>query len=142
MKKSIFMMIAFMLTTSMSMMADDDRVITFEQLPATAKAQLKQYFANKVVLVATADFDDYKVIYQSGEKVEFDKRGNWKDLECMTSGVPLGFIPKQIKAHVNATFPNAAIIKIDRDHRGYEVKLSNGLELEYNKYFQVVDFDD
>ena len=117
-------------------------LITFEQLPAPAKAQLKKHFANKVVLIATADFDDYKVMYQSGEKVEFDRRGNWKDLECMTSAVPSALIPAQIKAHVKSTFPDAAIIKIDRDYRGYEVKLSNGLELEFNKYFQLIDIDD
>ena len=48
-------------------------------------------------------------------------------------------IPEQIKAHVNATIPDAVITKIDRDRRGYEVKLSNGLEMEYNKKFKVVD---
>ena len=45
-------------------------------------------------------------------------------------------------AHVKATFPDAIIIKLDRDRRGYEVKLSNGLEIEYNKKFQVVDIGD
>ena len=133
MKKNFLMMLALMLTTSLTMMADNDRVINFEQLPAPAQALLKQSFGDKVVLIATADFDDYKVMYQSGEKVEFDKRGNWKDLDCMTSAVPAALIPDLIKAHVKATFPGAVITKIDRNRRGYEVKLSNGLEMEYNK---------
>lgn len=142
MKKKIFMMLAFMLTMSLSMMADNDRVITFEQLPAPAQTLLKQNFADKKVLIATADFDDFKVMYQSGEKVEFDKKGNWKDLDCKTSAVPADLIPEQIKAHIKASFQDAVIIKIDRDRRGYEVKLSNGLEMEYNKKFQVVDIGD
>ena len=45
-------------------------------------------------------------------------------------------------AHVKATFPGTTIIKLDRDRRGYDVKLNNGIELEYNKNFQVVDVDD
>ena len=70
MKKNFLMMLALMLTTSLTMMADNDRVINFDDL---------------------------------------------------------------IKAHVKATFPGAVITKIDRNRRGYEVKLSNGLEMEYNK---------
>lgn len=139
MKKMFFMMLAFMLTMSMSMMADNDRVITIKQLPAPAQTLLKQHFADKTVLIATVDFNDYKVMYQSGEKVEFDKKGNWKDLDCKTSAVPTNLIPEQIKAHVKATFPDAIIVKLDRDRRGYEVRLSNGLEMEFNKRFQVVE---
>ena len=48
-------MLALMLTTSLTMMADNDRVINFEQLPAPAQALLKQSFGDKVVLIATAE---------------------------------------------------------------------------------------
>ena len=142
MKKYLLMLVAFVLTMSMPMMADNDKVITFDQLPQTAQKLLKTNFADKVPLVITVDWDDYKVMYQSGEKVEFDKKGNWKELDCKTSAVPTALIPEQIKAHVKATFPGTTIIKLDRDRRGYDVKLNNGLELEYNKQFQVVDIDD
>lgn len=142
MKKKIVMMLAFVLTMCMPIMADNDRVITFDQLPVQAQTLLKQHFADKVIMIVTVDYDDYTVMYQSGEKVEFDKRGNWKDFNCKTSAVPTALIPAQIKAHVNATFPGTTIIKLDRDRRGYDVKLNNGLELEYNKNFQVVEIDD
>ena len=49
MKKNFLMMLALMLTTSLTMMADNDRVINFEQLPAQAQALLKQSFGDKVV---------------------------------------------------------------------------------------------
>ena len=81
-------------------------------------------------------------MYQSGEKVEFDKKGNWKDIECKGSQVPANLIPAEITASVNAKFPGATITEIDRDRRGYSVKLSNGLELEFNKKFQIVELDD
>ena len=142
MKKSLFILMAFVLTMCMPVMADNDRVITFDQLPAPAQELLKKHFAEKVPLIITVDWDDYKVIYQSGEKVEFDKKGNWKDLDCKVSRVPVALIPEQIKANVKTTFPGAIIIKLDRDRRGYDVKLNNGMELEYNKKFQVVDIDD
>ncbi len=142
MKKALFILIALVLTISLPLQADNDQVITFDQLPATAQAMLKTHFEKKIPLVITSDWDDYKVMYQSGEKVEFDKKGNWRDIECKTSLVPVELIPEQIKANVNATFPGASITEIDRDRRGYSVKLNNGMELEYNKNFQMIEIDD
>ena len=137
----MFILLAFVLTLSLPMMADDDRVITFEQLPAQAQTMLKKYFAEKVPLVVTVDMDDYTVMYQSGEKVEFDKKGNWREINCKTSAVPTALIPEQIKAVVRQTYPGATIIKIDRDRRGYDIKLNNGLDIEFNRNFQVVEID-
>ena len=95
MKKRIVMMLTFALMMCMSVMADNDRVITFDQLPAPAQTLLKQHFADKVVMIVTVDYDDYTVMYQSGEKVEFDKKGNWKDIDCKRSAVPTALIPEQ-----------------------------------------------
>ena len=144
MKKSIFFVLALVMSICLplTLMADNDQVITFDRLPATAQTMLKQNFSDKVPLVITADCDDYKVMYTNGDKVEFDKKGNWRDIECKTSQVPAALIPAQITANVNATFPGAAITEIDQDRRGYSVKLSNGLELEYNRNFQIVELDD
>lgn len=137
----MFILLAFVLTLSLPVMADDDRVITFEQLPAQAQTMLKKYFADRVPLVVTVDMDEYTVLYQSGEKVEFDKKGNWREINCKTSAVPTALIPEQIKAVVNQTYPGATIIKIDRDRRGYDIKLNNGLDIEFNRNFQVVEID-
>ena len=142
MKKSLFILLAFVMAMCLPVMAESDRVITFDQLPAPAQTMLKKYFADKMPLIITVDWDDYKVKYQSGEKVEFDKKGNWKDLDCKVSAVPTALIPEQIKTNVKATFPAATIIKLDRDRRGYDVKLNNGMEIEFDKNFRVVDLDD
>lgn len=142
MKKNMFILLAFVLTMCLPVMADNDRVITFDQLPAQAQALLKKHFADKVPLIVTVDWDDYKVVYQSGEKVEFNKKGEWKEFDCKVSNVPTELIPEPIKTNVKTTFPGAIIIKLSRDRRGYEAKLNNGLELEYNKKFQIVDIDD
>ena len=120
----------------------DDRVITFQQMPQAAQTFLKQHFAKKVPLVVTMDWDDYTIIYETGEKVEFDKQGNWKEVDCRTSRVPSALIPEQIQSNIKMSFPAASIIKIDRNRRGYEVKLNNGIEVEFNRNFQVIDIDD
>ena len=141
MKKYLFVMMA-VLALGFTAKADHDQVITFNQLPQTAKDLLKQHFADKVPLIVTMDWDDYTVVYETGEKVEFDKQGKWKEFECRTSQVPSALIPEQIKAHIRATFPGTTIIDLDRNRRGYEIKLNNGLEVEYDRNFRVVDIDD
>ena len=141
MKKILLAFIA-LLAIRFSAKADHDQIITFNQLPAQAQTLLKEHFANKVPLIVTMDWDDYTIVYDSGEKVEFDKQGNWKEFDCKTSQVPVALIPEQIKAHIRATFPGTTIIDLDRNRRGYEVKLNNGLEIEYNRQFQVIDIDD
>ena len=47
-----------------------------------------------------------------------------------------------VKAGVKKSFPEAAIIKIERDRRGYEVRLNNGFEVEFDTDFNVIDIDD
>jgi hypothetical protein len=131
-----------MMAISLNAKADHDQAITFDQMPEAAQAFLKQHFANKVPLVVTVDWDDYTIRYESGEKIEFDKQGNWKEIDCRATLVPVELIPEEIKANINATFPNAIILKLDRNRRGYEVKLNNGLEVEYSPSFQVIDIDD
>jgi hypothetical protein len=142
MKKMMFILLAFVMTMSLPVMSDNDRVITFDQLPAQAQVMLKQHFGDKVPLVITTDRNDFNVMYQSGEKVEFDKKGKWREIDCKRSSVPDALIPEQIKAAVKKNYPGTTIQKIDRDRRGYDVKLNNGLDLEFNKKFQVVEIDD
>ncbi|MBQ9466669.1 MAG: PepSY-like domain-containing protein [Muribaculaceae bacterium] len=141
MKKYLLMLVALVAIVFVAR-ADRDQVITFKQLPAAAQALHKQHFADKVPLVVTVDWDDYTVIYESGEKVEFDKQGEWKEVDCRVSAVPSALVPAQIKQHVKATFPGTQIIAIERARRGWEVKLNNGLDIEYGPTFKVIDIDD
>lgn len=131
-----------MFAMSFNAKADHDQVISFNEMPQAAQALLKQYFADKVPLVVTVDWDDYTIVYDSGEKLEFDKEGNWKEINCRTSSVPTELIPEQIKTNIQSTFPGTIILKLDRNRRGYEVKLNNGLEVEFDPTFQVIDIDD
>ena len=137
-----FLLMAVVMAMSLNVMADDDdRVITYQQLPQAAQTFLKQHFAKKVPLVVTADWDDYTIVYESGEKVEFDKKGNWKEITCRTSKVPTDVVPQQIKSYLQKNYPGKSVVKLDRHRSVYEVKLSNGMEIEFNRNFQVIDVD-
>ena len=141
-KIKFFLLMAMVMTMSLTMSADDDdRVITYDQLPQAAQTFLKQHFAKKVPLVVTADWDDFTIRYESGEKIEFDRSGNWKDIECYNSKVPNETVPDQISSYITQNYPGKSIIKLERHRSVYEVKLNNGMEIEFNRNFQVIDVD-
>ena len=140
-----FLLMAMVMTMSLTMSADDDdRVITFSQLPEAAQTFLKAHFGTKVPLLVTADWDDYTIRYESGEKIEFNRSGDWKDIECYNSKVPTEAVPAQISTYISQNYPGKSIIKLERHRSVYEVKLNNGLEVEFNRNFQLigVDYDD
>ena len=140
-----FLLMAMVMTMSLTMSADDDdRVITFDQLPQAAQTFLKTHFATRVPLLVTADWDDYTIRYESGEKIEFNRSGDWKDIECYNSKVPNEAVPAQISSYITQNYPGKSIIKLERHRSVYEVKLNNGMEVEFNRNFQVIgmDYDD
>ena len=73
--------------------------------------------------------------------MEFDKKGNWKEIVCRTSKVPSDVVPQQIKTYLQKNYPGKSIVKLDRHRSVYEVKLNNGMEIEFNRNFQVIDVD-
>lgn len=127
---------------SLTMSADDDdRVITYEQLPQAAQSFLKQHFSKNVPLIVTADWDDFTIVYETGERIEFNRNGDWKDIECHSSKVPEALVPQQILNYLSAQYPGKFVVKLERRRMGYEVRISNGMEIEFNRNFQAIDVD-
>ena len=77
--------------------ADNDKPITVEQLPAVAQQFVKKHFASEKVAFAKEDselFDtSYEVMFANGDKVEFNKKGEWTDIKCKHSQVPAAVVP-------------------------------------------------
>lgn len=128
------------------MVSADDRPSRYENLPAKAKTFIEQNFPEaKVALVTVEDeaWDaQYDVIFTDGNKLEFDKAGEWKEVDCKYTRVPENVLPKRIREHVKANHPDSYVIKIERGWRKYEVKLDNRMELEFDKNGKFMRFDD
>ena len=84
----------------------------------------------------------YEVVFTSSAKIEFYKNGDWKEIDCKYSTVPAAIVPAQIASYVKQNWPEASIVKIDRDKRDYEVKLTNRLELTFDLNFNLIEIDD
>ncbi len=126
--------------------ADDKRPITAEQLPARSQTFLKKHFGDKRILLVTLEREylktTYEVRYADGTGVEFRKDGEWKEVDCRLDTVPAAIVPKPIADFVAAHYPDSHICKVERDRKGYEVKLSNRLELVFDPKFRLMEVDD
>ena len=86
-------------------------------------------------------YKSYEVIFTNGDKVEFDNKSNWEEVNCKYSSVPTAIIPAAIQKYVATNYPDAKILKIERDKKDYEVKLSNRTELKFDLKFNLIDID-
>ncbi|MBR2154968.1 MAG: PepSY-like domain-containing protein [Bacteroidaceae bacterium] len=121
----------------------DDVPIPVEQLPAAAKAFVQKTFPGKKIIYAEKDYGKYEARLDDGTEIDFDKKGNWDKVDCHMTAVPAAIIPTAIQQYVTATFPGQIITKIDKERRyGYEIELSNDIELKFNKNGMIIGMDD
>ena len=147
--KRIFriLMIAICCMVSCNMVANagNDKPISVNALPAKAQTLLSQYFKGQKVMLATIESGvvsrSYDVVLQNGTKLKFDKKGNLTEIDCKQGIVPVQLIPQAIKNYLKDNYAGQSVKKIEMNKKEYEVELTNGLDLTFNKHFQLIDID-
>ena len=143
--KKIFLALACVFTLVTNACADNYQPIERTQLPEKAQAFLSTYFPEAKVSLVRKEIDvlelNYDVIFTDGSKVEFDRKGNWTEVDCLAQPLPAGIVPDGINKVITTHYPEAQATKIERDHREVEVKLTNRVELTFNKHLQLIDID-
>ena len=147
--KRIFriLMIAICCMVSCNMVANagNDKPISVNALPAKAQTLLNNHFNGQKVMLATIESGvvsrSYDVVLQNGTKLEFDKKGNLTEIDCKQGIVPALLIPQAIKNYLKDNYAEQSVKKIEINKKEYEVELTNGLDLTFNKHFQLIDID-
>ena len=113
-------------------------------------AFVKTYFPDTEVIANIKDGLDCDVTLSDYTQIGFD--GNlfgkleWDDVDCshssLSTTVPAALVPVEIANYVTRIHGSQTITKISKDRRGWDIKLSNGIEIEFDKRFNVIDFDD
>ncbi|WP_337967153.1 PepSY-like domain-containing protein [uncultured Flavobacterium sp.] len=120
-------------------------VIKKEALPANAQTFLKTHFGSKKPSYILEDKEilstEYKVQFDNKTEIEFDKKGNWKEVDAKDNKMPSSIIPKKIASYIKANFRKEKITKIELGSSGYETKLTNGLELKFNLKGDFIKID-
>ena len=146
MKKILVIILAVFSLGVVTVKADNDRVITKDALPAKAQQFVNAHFANVKISYIKEDRDffdrNYELVFADGSKIEFARNGEWVDVDCRYNSVPQAIVPDAIKAYVKSNFPDVKIIEIERKRANHEVKLSNKLELVFDKNLKIKGIDD
>lgn len=124
----------------------EDKPVDFKKLPVAAQTFVNANYSGVAVLYTTKDDDvilpDYTVMLQNGVKLQFSNGGELEGIKVREGSVPAGIVPVQIEEYVKAAYPGVVIKEYDVDKNSHEVKLSNRLEIKFNRNFQVVEIDD
>lgn len=135
-----------MLVMSVTVWAGNDKPIQISEMPKVAQQFIQKHFANQTVAVAKVETEfmdkNYDVIFTNGDKVEFNKKGQWTNVDCKHTQVPVEVVPVAIQKYVSQHYPDAKVVKIEvTDRKGYEVDLNNGFDIEFDKKMNVIEID-
>lgn len=125
-----------------------DKVITKDvgRLPEVSRTFIRQYLPGKEVSHIKIEkgwtgIKKYEVILTDGIEVEFDDKGEWKEIDGNRRAIPVGFLSAKIRDYLKTDFPDEAVVSVERDSRKFEIKLSNRFELTFNRKGDLIDIE-
>lgn len=111
-------------------------------LPAAARATLTKAFPKAKVNRVKVDKGvfgkcDYEVVLSNGAEIEFNSKGEWKEVDCGHQAVM-----KQIRQYISSNYKGAKIVQIEKNDNSYDIELSNGVDLEFDRSGRFLRIDD
>ena len=144
--KKILLSVLAVATLAVTPTMAEDVAISAHKLPGAAQKFLKEHFAKNKVVTALHDRDisdnDYTVMLDNGTKIEFDASGKWESVKNHNGKMPAGVVPVKIQGYISEHYPSLGIEKIERKRYGYEVELTNDVDLKFATDGRFVGVDD
>lgn len=146
MKKTLkylpLLLVAVLASVTLWSCDDKDEPISSNDLPTAAKAFITQYYPTATIVSTTKDKNEYEVILSEGTRIDFDKSGEWKDVDAAVGRtVPTGFYPAAIDTYIDSNFSGVGINEISKERHGYDVELTIGTDLRFSTDGSFLGFD-
>ena len=134
--KKLLMSLALIAGVTMGAAARDEYSYDATVLPENAQTTISDNFNSEVNVIkidrTLGVVSEYEVTLNDGTEISFDRHGDWESVETNTAkAVPSSIVLKPISDYVAKNYAGAKIVSIERDRRGIEVDLSNGLDLQF-----------
>lgn len=147
MKKLFLMMICSVLFLQLAWADKKIHTTDTTQLPVAARQFITKHFPGVAVshIKIEKEFVEgkkYDVILTNGFDLDFNNKGEWTEVDGHRTMVPKAILPVRIADYAAKNFPQASVVSIDKDRDGFDVKLSDGRELKFNKNGDFIRFDD
>jgi hypothetical protein len=112
-----------------------EKTILNNQLPSDIKSYVSTHFPNNAIIQSVVDKDGftktYDVFLEGNFQLEFNRKYKITDIDGI-SKLPNSVVPEKIRTYVNINYPNNIIIGWELDEKNQQIKLNNGLDLEFN----------
>lgn len=137
MKKLLFTLMLAIIVSTTAFAFVDSYTIKREQLPEEAQQMLKKYFPKAKIGMIKIDRHllkktDYDVRLVNGTTIEFNNSGKWTSVDCKSREVPEGLVTKTIRNYIQKNYADVKIVKVKKKSSGYEIGLSDGVDLKFN----------
>lgn len=146
MKKILSVLVLALVAVQVAFAGD---VITQDakRLPLAARNFINRYFTKPQISHIKIESEvlqnkKYEVLLTNRTEIDFDKKGDWVEVDCQKLPVPEALIPAAVKEYVKTNFPHEVITKIERNRSGVEVELGNDYSLKFNKKGKFISMDD
>lgn len=145
--KKIAVMFVMAIVALQTAFAGDVVTRDVNKLPTEARSTLTKHFPEAKISFIKIEKDffqsaNYEATLTNGVEVDFNSKGEWLEVDCKKGIVPAAFIPAKVSSYIKSNFPNEQIRKIERSRKGYEAKLSNGLDVKFDQYGGFLRLDD
>ncbi len=137
MKRIIITLMTIAMVTASAQASE--RLINYERLPQQAQQLIQEHFggaAEVTYITYDSELGDniYDVKFKDGSEAEFNFRGKLIKVEGRPGGsVPSSVLPAPMVTYIENTHPTSRIVKAELDDSTWEVELSDGTEVHFDK---------
>ena len=111
MKKLLFILLSMMSVSAALRAGNEIRTTDPQKLPATAREFIATHFPDTRIALIKIDreggrTDSYDVLLENGCDLEFDRRGQWTEIDAERTTVPQSIIPLRIADYLKRNYPD------------------------------------
>lgn len=134
--KKVFLALAFAAGTLFATAAPQN--VSLDKLPKSSQEIIQNDFSKEAIKDVQMDressWDKYTVHFTSGNMISFEGgSGDWSEIKMKVGAVPATLVPVKINSNVKNNYAGTQIKMIMKTNDGYQVKLSNGVDVYYDK---------
>lgn len=146
MKRINYLLIVLSLLSVMACAGNDKITSDTNVLPVSSRQFISDHFKDIPVSHIQIEknlirISSYDVILTDGTNVEFNHKGEWKEIKRHGLPIPQAIIPEVIQDLIKKTIHRIRLLN-RKEIRDYEIKLDNGLEMTFDLKGNLIDIDD
>ena len=113
-----------------------NNIIPSSSLPTQITSFLTKYFPGQSPSFVDKDKSGWKIFLGLGYEIEFSLDTIFTGIDGGKNVIPVSLIedilPKNLIAYLESAYSNYYVTDIDIENYGYEIKLNNGIELDFD----------